>query len=98
VTEAQQNRPASVAEKRSIFEHHLRGFLGARRLDKIDVGVVQGLKAAMNAGGNRYGKPLALKTRNNVLLTLGRRRSVHLGVTEHPTSASTAQRIAEADR
>jgi integrase len=65
--EAQQNKPATVAEKRSIFEHHLRGFLGARRLDEIDVGVVQGLKAAMNAGGNRYGKPLALKTRNNVL-------------------------------
>lgn len=65
--EAQQNKPATVAEKRSIFEHHLRGFLGARRLDEIDVGLVQGLKAAMNAGGNRHGRPLALKTRNNVL-------------------------------
>ena len=65
--EAQQNKPATVAEKRSIFAHHLRGFLGARRPDQIDVGVVQGLKAAMNSGGNRNGKPLALKTRNNVL-------------------------------
>jgi hypothetical protein len=64
---AQQKKPATVAEKRSIFEHHLRGLLGAHRLDQIDVGVVQGLKAAMNAGGNRYGKPLALKTCKNVL-------------------------------
>ena len=31
-----------------------------------------------------------------VVLSLGRRRIVHFGVTEHPTSAWTAQRIAEA--
>jgi integrase len=65
--EGQQNKPGAVSEKRSIFEHHLRGHLGPLRLDEIDVGVIQGLKAALNEGRNRYEKPLALKTRNNVL-------------------------------
>src|SRR5580692_6978972 len=46
--EAQHNKPSTVDEKRSIFDHHLRGFLGPLRLDAIDVGVIQALKAAMN--------------------------------------------------
>jgi integrase len=65
--EAQQNKPSTVQEKRSIYEHHLRGYMGPLRLDGIDVGAIQGLKAALNEGSNRYGRPLALKTRNNVL-------------------------------
>jgi integrase len=65
--EGQQNKPGTVTEKESIYEHHLRVFLGPLRLDEIDVGVIQGLKAVLNKGGNRYGKPLSLKTRNNVL-------------------------------
>ncbi|HEY0714667.1 MAG TPA: tyrosine-type recombinase/integrase [Polyangia bacterium] len=65
--EAQQNKPGTVAEKKSIFEHHLRGYLGPLRLDAIDVGVIQGLKAALSKKGNRYDKPLSLKTRNNIL-------------------------------
>jgi integrase len=65
--EGQQNKPSTITEKQSIFDHHLRGFLGTRKLDEIDVGVIQGLKAALNDGGNRYKKPLSLKTRNNVL-------------------------------
>jgi integrase len=65
--DAQQNKPSTVREKRSIFDHHLRGFMGPLRLDGIDVGAIQGLKAALNEGSNRYGRPLALKTRNNVL-------------------------------
>ena len=66
--EAQHNKPSTVDEKRSIFDHHLRGFLGPLRLDAIDVGVIQALKAAMNERANRYAKPLSLKTRNNVLV------------------------------
>ena len=65
--QGQQNKPGTVVEKKSIFEHHLRGVIGPLRLDEIDVGVIQRLKAALNEGSNRYGKPLALKTRNNVL-------------------------------
>ena len=65
--EGQQNKPGTVVEKKSIFEHHLRGILGPLRLDEIDVGVIQGVKAALTQGSNRYGKPLSLKTRNNVL-------------------------------
>jgi integrase len=65
--EGQQNKPGTVAEKKSIFEHHLRGYLGPLRLDEVDVGIVQGLKAALSEKGNRYDKPLSLKTRNNVL-------------------------------
>jgi integrase len=68
--EAQHNKPSTVDEKRSIFDHHLRGFLGSLRLDAIDVGVIQALKAAMNERANRYAKPLSLKTRNNVLAVL----------------------------
>lgn len=68
--EAQQNRLGTIVEKKSIFEHHLRGIIGPLRLDEIDVGVIQRLKAALNEGSNRYGKPLALKTRNNVLAVL----------------------------
>jgi hypothetical protein len=65
--EAQQNKPSTVHEKRSIFEHHLRGFFGPLKLDEIDVGRIQGLKAKLGEGSNRYEKPLTLKTRNNVL-------------------------------
>lgn len=68
--QAQNNKPSTVAEKRSIFEHHLRGFLGPRRLDAIDVATVQEMKAAMSERGNRYDKPISLKTRNNVLAVL----------------------------
>lgn len=65
--DAQQHKPSTVREKRSIYEHHLRGYMGPLRLDGIDVGAIQGLKAALNEGSNRYGRPLALKTRNNIL-------------------------------
>jgi integrase len=65
--EAQQNKPSTVDEKRSIFEHHLRGFFGPLKLDEIDVGQIQGLKAKLGEGSNRFRKPLTLKTRNNVL-------------------------------
>ena len=68
--EGQQNKPGTVVEKRSIFEHHLLGFLGHLRLDQIDVAVIQGLKAKLSEGSNRYRKPLSLKTRNNVLAVL----------------------------
>lgn len=68
--EGQQNKPGTVSEKKSIFEHHLRGLLGPLRLDEIDVGVVQGLKAALGERNNRYKRPLTFKTRNNVLAVL----------------------------
>jgi hypothetical protein len=61
--EGQQDKPGTVVEKRSIFEHHLLGFLGHLRLDQIDVGVIQALKAKLSEGSNRYRKPLSLKTR-----------------------------------
>ena len=66
----QLNKPGTLAEKTSIFEHHLRGPLGHLRLDEIDVGKVQELKAALDGRSNRYLKPLALKTRNNIMAVL----------------------------
>ena len=42
-------------QKRSVYEHHLRDLLGSLRLDQIDVGTIQMLKARMNERGNRYG-------------------------------------------
>lgn len=65
--EGQQNKPGTVFEKRSIFKHHLRGSFGPLRLDEIDVGMIQGLKATLSEGSTRFRKPLSLKTRNNVL-------------------------------
>jgi integrase len=65
--QGQQNKPGTMAEKKSIFEHHLRGYLGAFRLDEVNVGAIQGLKAILGEKGNRYKKPLSLKTRNNIL-------------------------------
>jgi integrase len=65
--EGQRNKTGTVTEKKSIFEHHLRGFLGPLRLDEIDVGAIQRLKAVLDAVRNRYDKPLSLKTRNNIL-------------------------------
>jgi integrase len=65
--EGQQNKPGTVFEKRSIFNHHLRGSFGPLRLDEIDVGMIQGLKAKLGEGSTRFRKPLTLKTRNNVL-------------------------------
>jgi hypothetical protein len=37
------------------------------RLDEIDVGMIQGLKAKLGEGSTRFRKPLTLKTRNDVL-------------------------------
>lgn len=66
----QLNKPGTLAEKKSIFEHHLRDTLGRLRLDEIDVGKVQELKASLDGQSNRYKKPLALKTRNNIIAVL----------------------------
>jgi integrase len=66
----QLNKPGTLAEKRSIFEHHLRESVGHLRLDEIDVGKVQELKASLDSRSNRYKKPLALKTRNNIIAVL----------------------------
>ncbi len=68
--EAQKNKPGTVVEKKSIFEHHLKGTVGSMRLDEIDVGVVQELKASLGQRPNRYKKQLSLKTLNNVLAVL----------------------------
>jgi integrase len=65
--EGQQNKPGTITEKRSIFRHHLRGFFGPLKLDEIDVGMIQGLKATLNGYSSRFKRPLTLKTRNNVL-------------------------------
>ena len=45
--EGQRNKAGTVTEKKSIFEHHLRVFLGPLRLDEIDVG------AAIQSGNLR---------------------------------------------
>lgn len=66
----QLNKPGTLAEKKSIFEHHLLEPLGQLRLDEIDVGKVQELKAALDGKSNRYKKPLSLKTRNNIMAIL----------------------------
>ena len=66
----QLNKPGTLVEKKAIFEHHLRGPLGHLRLDEIDVGKVQELKAALDADLSRRKVPLALKTRNNILAIL----------------------------
>ena len=66
----QLNKPGTLAEKRSIFAHHLREPLGHLRLDEIDVGKVQELKASLDRMSNRYKKPLSLKTRNNIIAIL----------------------------
>jgi len=66
----QLNKPGTLAEKTSIFEHHLREPLGRLRLDEIDVGKVQELKASLEGRSNRYKRPLALKTRNNIIAIL----------------------------
>jgi integrase len=70
--EAQHNKPSTVEQKRSVYDHHLRDLLGHLRLDAIDVGTIQMLKARMNERRNRYGHPLTLKTRNNVLAVLSK--------------------------
>lgn len=66
----QLNKPGTLAEKKSIYEHHLRESVGPLRLDEIDVGKVQELKASLDGRSNRYKKPLALKTRNNIIAVL----------------------------
>ncbi|HEY0705764.1 MAG TPA: site-specific integrase [Polyangia bacterium] len=55
-------RSAARAEKKSIFEHHLRGYLGPIRLDEIDLGTIQRLKAVLGEKGNGYDKALSQDT------------------------------------
>jgi len=66
----QLNKPGTLAKKKSIYEHHLRESVGHLRLDEVDVGKVQELKASLDGRSNRYKKPLALKTRNNIIAVL----------------------------
>ncbi len=64
------NRPGTRKEKRNVFEHHLEPAIGALRLDAIDLGVVNNLRAELKTKLKRNGKPLSDKTRANIMTVL----------------------------
>src|SRR5262249_32779785 len=61
------NREGTRAEKRKVFEGYLEGSLGDKRLDAIDLGMVNALRAELRGRASRRGGPLREKTRANIL-------------------------------
>jgi integrase len=65
-----ENKPGTVVEKRSIYEHHLKLPLGSLKLCDITTDITQRLKASLKGRSNRYDKPISSKTADNVLAVL----------------------------
>lgn len=61
------NRPGTRVEKRKVFEQHLEPALGHVRVDEIELGAVNALRAELRAKLNRKGGALSEKTRANIL-------------------------------
>lgn len=66
-----ENREGTRNEKRAIFDRYLKPSVGDLPLAQIDIGVINRLRAELKAKTGRTGKPLAEKTRANILNVLG---------------------------
>ncbi|HZL16198.1 MAG TPA: hypothetical protein VFG23_00505 [Polyangia bacterium] len=62
-----ENKAGTIAEKRSIYLHHLQPAIGDLALADITTETVQKLKAALRTRKNRYGDPISAKTADNIL-------------------------------
>src|SRR5688500_14439517 len=62
-----ENRAGTRVEKRKVFESYLEGPLGGTRLDEIDLGVVNALRAELRSRQSRRGGTLSEKTRANIM-------------------------------
>ncbi len=61
------NRAGTRTEKQKVFERYLEPQLGSTRLDKLDLGAVNSLRAELRTTVGRRGKVLSEKTRANIL-------------------------------
>ena len=80
-----ENRQGTRTEKRRAFERYLEPTLGPMKLDTIDLGTVNALRATLKATMGRRGTPLAEKTRANALAILANalRYAANTGVIQH---------------
>ena len=68
----EENKPGTREEKDSVFRVHLEPFFGDMRMHDIDQTAIQQFKAALAVKNGRLGRPLARKTRNNILAVLSK--------------------------